>query len=117
MTGKEQLAALAARLMQNDHNVLDTLEAIERLGTAAATPEILEALSQAIASAGQTAKRLQARMEEAENSPYPYYMTESGRESYGRWRTGAAYCEHVQSRAKALLARLSKEAQRRDAQK
>ncbi len=117
MTGKEGLDALAARLTQNKNNMLDTLEAIERLGDWAATPEILEALSQSIAYAEETAKQLKVRMMEAENSPYPYNMTESGRESYGRWMMSAGYCDHVQSRAKSLLARLSKEAGRQDAQK
>jgi HEAT repeat protein len=98
----EHIAALA-RMLESGHHQLAVLEALERLGKAAATAGIVAALNSTISEADRDSQSMRDRLERLQAEPVPYYVTESGRESYSALRMSLGHHETIRARARSVL--------------
>jgi HEAT repeat protein len=92
-----------ARMLEGGHHQLAVLEALERLGKAAATPEIVTVINSTISEADRGGQNMQDRLERLQAEPVSYYATESGRESYGMLRMSLGHHDAIRSRARNVL--------------
>jgi HEAT repeat protein len=98
----EHIAALA-HMLEGGHHQLAVLEALERLGKAAATAGIVAALNSTISEADRGSQSMRDKLERLKAEPVPYYVTESGRESYGALRMSLGHHETIRARARNVL--------------